>query len=418
VFGAALTRRGLLAGGGVGAAAALTQPAAAAAAPAATRTVSVVQFGAVGDGRTDDTGALQKALDAAFSGSDAGIVVIPPGTYKITRTLRINFETHMGHRSGITAHGARLISAINDGSNVLEVSSKGYARYLMLEALDIQGSGREGHGIVFNVEHQEHALYNFCLRDVIVQGCGGDGCSMSGNVFEGQLINCYFRRNGGNGATFAHGKRAGILSCIHVFGSIFGDNGRYGAALVNRAVDVAFYGCYFLLNGGFGFVAENGCSLLSDCGFENNHTKARRFEDGDAGIFLQNAGTLIGCGGYSMFQQTHLIRAYVVSQLAMIGCWGYGDAKAAKAGLAKLSGASDTSSATLVSCRGTIECADGFEALEIGSTNTGGVKFGSDWRSRHLPQLGDYRLWVDKRGRLRLKKGKPGADEDGAVVGT
>src|SRR4051812_6166910 len=127
MFGAALTRRGLLSGGGVGVAAALAQPAAAAAAPAATRTVSAAQFGAAGDGRTDDTAALQKALDAAFSGSDAGLVLIPPGTYKVTRTLRINFETHMGHRSGIVAHGARLISAINDGSNVLEVSSQGYA---------------------------------------------------------------------------------------------------------------------------------------------------------------------------------------------------------------------------------------------------------------------------------------------------
>src|SRR5262249_45797506 len=157
--------------------------------------------------RTDDTAALQKAIDAVFADADAGLLIIPPGTYKITQTLRVTFPTHIGRRSGIVAHGARLVSAIDGGRNVLEVTSQGYARYLLIEGLDIQGSGREGHGIVLHCEHAEHSLYNFCLRDVIVQQVGGDGCYMIGNVFEGQIINSYFRRNAGNGATFSHGTR-------------------------------------------------------------------------------------------------------------------------------------------------------------------------------------------------------------------
>jgi hypothetical protein len=412
----ALTRRGLLAAAGTAFAVGAV-PAVAQTPPPATRTVSAAQFGIVGDGVADDTSALQRALDAVFAPGDPGLLIIPPGTYKITQTLRLNYRSHAGHRNGIVANGARLVSAITDGSNVLEITSGGYDRFLLLEGIDIEGNNREGHGIVLRVEANEQAIYNLCLRDVIVQQCGGDGCYMIGNVFEGQIINSYFRKNGGNGATFSHGRRAGVLSCMHVFGCIFGDNGRHGAALVNGAFDVAFYGSYFLDNGEFGLVAESGCSLLSDCGVENNHRKAARFEDGDAGIFLQKFGTLIACGGYSQMSQTLLIRAYIDNQFVMVGCWGFGDKRAKNAGLAKLGGTAAPAAATIVGCRGTIEYTNGFEALEVGS-GEGGIRFGSEWRSRHLPRLGDYRLWVDKKGRLRLKNGVPTADEDGAVVGT
>jgi 23S rRNA pseudouridine2605 synthase len=42
--------------------------------------VSVTDFGAVGDGRADDTASLQKALDTVVDGST---VYLPPGTYRI-----------------------------------------------------------------------------------------------------------------------------------------------------------------------------------------------------------------------------------------------------------------------------------------------------------------------------------------------
>lgn len=44
-------------------------------------------FGAVGDGITDDTGAIQQALDAAATGGR--VVVLRPGSYRITDTLRV-----------------------------------------------------------------------------------------------------------------------------------------------------------------------------------------------------------------------------------------------------------------------------------------------------------------------------------------
>ena len=389
--------------------------------PVPRQMLSAAAFGAAGDGNADDTAALQAALDAAFKPGGPGFLLIPPGTYRVSRTLRI--ATPQGERGdltrhhGISAHGARLISTIADGGNVLEFRSNATVRFLLVEGLDVLGTGREGHGLHFECEHKEHYLYNLCLRDVVVQGVGGDGCRMIGNVFEGQLINCYFRDNKKNGVTFAHGAKAGILSAIHVFGCVFGQNGEFGALMTNGCYDVAFHGCYFLLNGKFGLVAQNGCTLLSNCGFENNHEAAPDFARGGAGMVLQGFGTLIGCTAYSMFKQTRLLQAYVVGQFVMIGCSGSGDAAAKGAGLARIGGEKKKSRATLIGSSGAVEYVNGFEALEI-SPEGSGVRFGSDWQSPNLARLGDYRLWIGRDGKLRIKKGAPQADDDGAAVGT
>jgi hypothetical protein len=377
--------------------------------------LSAATFGAKGDDTADDTAALQAALDAAFAPTGPGFLEIPPGTYRVARTLNISPAQDITRHHGILAHGARLHSTIADGSNVLQVICQSTERFLTIEGLDILGSGREGNGLYIECEHKEHYLYNFCLRDLVVQGVGGDGVRLIGNVFEGQLINVYLRDNKKNGATFAHGSRGGILSAIHVFGSVFGQNATYGAAMVHGCYDVSYHGCYFLLNGKEGLIAENGCTLLSNCGFENNHESAPDFAHGGSGIWLQNFGTLIGCTAYSMFKQNRLIQAYVVSQFAMIGCTGSGDAQAKGAGLARIGG-EKKGRAVVMSSQGAVEYMNGFEALEIGATGQGGVRFASGWQSPNLLQLGDYRLWVDKSGKLRLKNGPPSSDEDGSTA--
>lgn len=407
-------RRGFLGTGVALGGAAVALPAAA---QAPTHVLNAADFGARGDGRADDTAALQKALDRTFRVSGA-LLMIPPGTYRVTRTLRVQFAPgtgNLGRQSGIVGHGARIDSEIADGGNVLELLCHATVRFVLIDGLDILGRGRERHGIYVECDSKGSYFYNFCLRDVNVQGCGGDGCRLIGNVFESQIINAYFRDNRGNGATFAHGNHGGILSAIHVFGGVFGQNGQHGAAMINRCYDVAFHGCYFLLNGKFGLLAGNGCTLLSNCGFENNHQSAKDFASGDYGVDLNNFGTLVGCTAYSVFHQTGLVRAFVATRLNMMGCTGSGGGNAAGAGLARLGGSS-SGNATLIGCSGAVHYANGFEALEIGGPS-GGVRFGAHWQSRNLPQLGDYRIWIDRTGRPRIKRGAPTSDDDGAPLG-
>ncbi|MFK7693261.1 right-handed parallel beta-helix repeat-containing protein [Paenibacillus sp. HJGM_3] len=55
---------------------------------------NVRDYGAVGDGTTDDTAAIQSALNQALQASGTH-VHIPPGTYKVTDTLRIYRHTRL-----------------------------------------------------------------------------------------------------------------------------------------------------------------------------------------------------------------------------------------------------------------------------------------------------------------------------------
>lgn len=59
--------------------------------------LSVKEFGAVGNGSTDDTASVQLAINAASV--SGGVVYFPPGTYRITDTLNIT-------SSGVTLEGA------------------------------------------------------------------------------------------------------------------------------------------------------------------------------------------------------------------------------------------------------------------------------------------------------------------------
>lgn len=390
-----------------------------------TRTLSVIDFGAVGDGETDDTSALQAALDATFRTDDKGnnggrLLLIPPGAYVVRRSLKVSLKKRARNQptqqTAIRGHGAILLSQINDGSDVLEIESHATARFLLIDGLTVQGRGHEGNGLTLDVDREQSYLYNFCLRDFVVQGCGGDGLRMIGNIFEGQIFNSYFRDNKGHGVQMGHGPSGGVLSAIHVFGCVFGGNGKHGATLVNKACDVAFHGCYFLENGKCGVSAPNGCTLLSNCGFENNHMSAQDFESGDAGVGLQVFGTLIGCTAYSIHKQTHLVRAFITNQITLIGCTAAGDGDAKGAKLAKLQ-SNKHGTATIIGCQGGVDSVGALDPTQLGKADTG-ARFGAHWKSASLVHLGDYAIWVDHSGRLRIKQGDPLSDGDGMAVGT
>ena len=100
----------------------------------------------------------------------------------------------------------------------------------------------------------------------------------------------------------------------------------------------------------------------------------------------------------------------------MIGCTASGGGGARHAKLAKFQGDKRNAKATLIGCHGAVEDAGGIEMLDL-SRERPGQRFGSAWNSADLPRLGDYRLWVDAKGKLRLKKGAPESDEDGSAIG-
>ena len=52
-------------------------------------------YGATGNGVTDDTAAIQRALDELGTGGRSPVLFLPAGTYRITHTLSIGFATFL-----------------------------------------------------------------------------------------------------------------------------------------------------------------------------------------------------------------------------------------------------------------------------------------------------------------------------------
>jgi polygalacturonase len=63
--------------------------------------IDVSEYGAIGDGIHNDTAAIQKALNVAKDGQGHTQVVVPKGTYKLTKTLRMYQDTHLLLKEGV-----------------------------------------------------------------------------------------------------------------------------------------------------------------------------------------------------------------------------------------------------------------------------------------------------------------------------
>lgn len=71
-------------------------------------TLRVNDFGAKGDGATDDTKAIQRALDKAAGHNDT--VTFAPGTYR-TGSIFVKSNTHLEIAKGVTLIGIQSLSA-------------------------------------------------------------------------------------------------------------------------------------------------------------------------------------------------------------------------------------------------------------------------------------------------------------------
>jgi hypothetical protein len=83
--------------------------------------VSVKDFGAVGDGVTDDTAAIQAALD--YAAISEGLVTVPEGTYKTTSQLTMASGVGL---SGEGRRNASIIKAYHTDAAILNLKGSGF----------------------------------------------------------------------------------------------------------------------------------------------------------------------------------------------------------------------------------------------------------------------------------------------------
>lgn len=147
--------------------------------------LNVRDFGAKGDGTTDDTAAIQAALDAA---STRGIsaVLFPTGTYKVSATAADNnfsaaLTVHSGQRLlfdaatlQLTANGYDFYAVLNI-HNVNNVTVEGGLTIIGDRESHTATTGESGHGIRIVNSHNVH------VSDVDIRYTWGDGVCVGGN---------------------------------------------------------------------------------------------------------------------------------------------------------------------------------------------------------------------------------------------
>jgi hypothetical protein len=118
-------------------------------------------YGAVGDYTTDDTAAIQAAIDAVGApavGVDAATLWFPPGTYRVTATLNIN-------RKALRLLGAGVGNPTNFGSNVGSLGTTliwdGTAGIPMFQVRDAIMSGFENLLLIGKDAAPPSALINY-----------------------------------------------------------------------------------------------------------------------------------------------------------------------------------------------------------------------------------------------------------------
>lgn len=122
--------------------------------------LNVRDYGARGDGATDDTSAIQRAIDEALT--QRGTVFFPPGKYKVTSELRV------GSGGFITIQGAggrnlqSTIEANLASGNVFEVTSTYCVRIADLKIVNASPSGRT----ISFTSGEGHRMSNIRLKNV------------------------------------------------------------------------------------------------------------------------------------------------------------------------------------------------------------------------------------------------------------
>lgn len=167
---------------------------------------------AVGDGRADDTAAIQAALDL---GRDSKAVYLPPGTYRITATL-----VFRGPAVGclVVGHGrdTRIVWGGPEGGRMFWSDGVAYSRYV---GLSWDGRGKAAVGFDHaaqqrfetEIRHEHEAFRNFTgfgirvghhqkvasaeilYRNCLFENCGTALAFLTFNDYDNTIDGCEFR---------------------------------------------------------------------------------------------------------------------------------------------------------------------------------------------------------------------------------
>lgn len=238
---------------------------------------SVKDYGAAGDGTTDDTTAIQSAFNAAYAAD--GTVYFPAGRYRITSPVSL---TGNAHKIAIKGENSAISEIFYDGNNsiALQLQSSAMAYGRTISDLAIVCSGNNAAGLYLMGQGQcslsNLFLYNSAnggvgiyldsssqvfMTNVQVQGFG-KGLTVNGNDEYGDvyLTNCRFDGNSSVGVEIvdAQGIFANNVTCYEnrraltisgtknsLFANCVFDSSKLENATISYSERLKFSNCWF-----------------------------------------------------------------------------------------------------------------------------------------------------------------------------
>lgn len=244
---------------------------------------NVKAFGATGDGVTDDTAAIQAAINSLEQDNDyrGGVLYFPAGRYRCTSTLVFTAYA-AGFVHNIIARGDGPQSTFLDFSSAgAGVSGLAFGSGAQFGIEDMLINGAPGHGIVVgngNTVGGSSYCSLFTIRNVRIQNCQGNGF-MFINAYMGTLSDCWSASNSGIGFLFAgYHTSLNVSRCYassnqgigwslngmtySTFTACGADSNVWGYAMTNM-VGVAFTGCGAESNQAEGWLLKTGSSTVA-----------------------------------------------------------------------------------------------------------------------------------------------------------
>ncbi len=277
------------------------------------RTVSVKDFGAVGNGVADDTLAVQTALN--YFVANRVDLVFPPGVYKITSPLTAIAATNKTDSSRIVGYGATIQGALTSSGILFKVGVSGALwRSFTIEGLLFKGATNETDLLYIDggLGGSSEYVYGFALNRVHCDGFPGNGITITRNAFEATLFSCTSRTSNTTGYPIYINYGAGAVSSISLLDCTT-SGGKIGVYAPSPGSDYRVWGGTYILAQEDGMKIENAIGgQITNAHFEQNWEGAASLSAGGAGlnVALSQTFTISGVVGTSNNKQKYVVSCF------------------------------------------------------------------------------------------------------------